>query len=153
MRDALRELPETAPPDDVWAQIERRTFGEPRRHADRWWFAAAAGTLLAVTAGLWTVGPAPTTAPVNDIASLMTQSQQLERRVARRGTAESVEWGASRRALIYRITDLDRELAPLSIDPSRDPARAETLWRQRVALMQSLAELDRVDASHRTLAL
>lgn len=93
------------------------------------------------------------TAPAGDIASLVTQSQQLERRVARQGTsARKAEWDG-RRALVYRIADLDRELAPLSIDPSRDPARAETLWRQRVALMQSLAELDRIDALRRTLAL
>ena len=95
----------------------------------------------------------PTNASGGDLASLMAQSQQLERRVARHGANENGEWGSSRRALVYRIADLDRELAPLSIDPSRDPVRAERLWRQRVALMQSLAELDRVGAPHRTLAL
>jgi hypothetical protein len=152
LRDALRELPEAAPPDDVWAKIERRAFGDTRRHAGRWGFAAAA--LVAVTAAVWLFGRAPVAAPLSEIASLMVESQQLERRVAKRGTpAASVEWDASRRALIYRIADLDRELAPLSFDPSRDPARAEMLWRQRVALMQSLAELDRSDAPHRTLAL
>lgn len=83
----------------------------------------------------------------------MAQSQQLERRVARHGAREDSAWSASRRALVYRIADLDRELAPLSIDPSRDPVRAERLWRQRVGLMQSLAELDRAGAPHRTLAL
>jgi len=102
---------------------------------------------------VWMIGRAPEAARGSDLATLMAQSQQLERRVARHGTPESVEWGASRRALVYRIADLDRELAPLSIDPSRDPVRAERLWRERVALMQSLAELDRADAPHRTLAL
>ena len=150
----MRGLPEALPPDDVWAEIERSAFGETRRHQGRWWLAAAAGTLLTVAAGVWLLARAPVAAPMSDIASLMVESQQLERRVARRGTpVASTEWSASRRALIYRIADLDRELAPLSIDPSRDPARAETLWRQRVALMQSLAELDRIDAPHRTLAL
>ena len=83
----------------------------------------------------------------------MAQSQQLERRVARHGAPEDAAWSASRRALVYRIADLDRELAPLSIDPSRDPIRAEQLWRQRVGLMQSLTELDRAAVPHRTLAL
>lgn len=153
LQDALRKLPEAAPPDDVWAEIERRAFGEPGHHDRRLWIAAAAAMLLAVAAGLWMLSGAPGNAPASDIASLMAQSQQLERRVARQGTpAMSAEWDG-RRALIYRIADLDRELAPLSIDPSRDPARAETLWRQRVMLMQSLAELDRIDVPHRTLAL
>jgi len=126
---------------------------ESHRHAGGWWFAAAAA-VAAVSIGVWVLNRAPAAAPVTDLASLMAQSQQLERRVARHGTPESAEWGASRRALVYRIADLDRELAPLSVDPTRDPRRAETLWRQRVALMQSLAELDRVDAPRpRTLAL
>jgi hypothetical protein len=115
--------------------------------------AAAAGALLAVTAGIWLLGLAPTSGSGGDLASLMAQSQKLERRVARHGANENGEWDSSRRALVYRIADLDRELAPLSIDPSRDPVRAERLWRQRVALMQSLVELDRVDAPHRMLAL
>ncbi len=153
MRDALRELPEAAPPDDVWEEIERRTGAQPHRSRSGAWIAAAAGVLLAVSVGVWMIGRAPEAARGSDLATLMAQSQQLERRVARHGTPESAEWGASRRALVYRIADLDRELAPLSIDPSRDPVRAERLWRQRVALMQSLAELDRADAPHRTLAL
>ena len=60
----------------------------------------------------------------------------------------------ARAAVVYRIADLDRELAPLALDPVRDPERAEALWRQRVALMQSLAELDAPDAAspRRTVA-
>jgi hypothetical protein len=137
----------------VWDEIERRARSRPHRSRGIAWVAAAAGALLAVSAGIWLLGRVPTNASGADLASLMAQSQQLERRVARRGANENGEWGSSRRALVYRIADLDRELAPLSIDPSRDPVRAEQLWRQRVALMQSLAELDRADAPHRTLAL
>jgi hypothetical protein len=103
--------------------------------------------------GLWVVARAPGPTPADNLASLMAQSQQLERVVARHGMAENAEWSASRSALVYRIADLDRELAPLSIDPSRDPVRTERLWRQRVVLMQSLAEIDRARVPHRTLAL
>jgi len=141
------------PPDDVWREIERRTQARPHHHRGAAWGAVAAGALLAVSAGMWFLGGASTSVSHGDLASLMAQSQQLERRVARHDANENGEWGSSRRALVYRIADLDRELAPLSIDPSRDPNRAERLWRQRVALMQSLAELDRADAPHRTLAL
>ena len=153
LRDALRALPEAAPPDDVWYEVERRTRGGRHRRGRMAWVAAAAGALLAVTTGSWLLGRAPTSGSGGDLASLMAQSQKLERRVARHGANENGEWDSSRRALVYRIADLDRELAPLSIDPSRDPVRAERLWRQRVALMQSLVELDRVDAPHRMLAL
>lgn len=152
MRDALQALPEATAPDDVWGEIERR-IDLPRGRNAAWWLATAAAALLTISAGLWVVAHAPSPAPADDLASLMTQSQQLERLVARHGTAENAEWSASRSALVYRIADLDRELAPLSIDPSRDPVRTERLWRQRVALMQSLAEIDRAQVPHRTLAL
>ena len=155
LRDALRKLPVVAPPDDVWAEIERRTDGTSHRPgAERWWVGAAAAAAFVIAAGVWLLGRSPATTEASDIASLVAQSQQLERRVARHRTqSDTSAWSASRRVLVYRIADLDRELAPLSIDPARDPVRAETLWRQRVALMQSLAELDRTDAPRRALAL
>jgi len=153
LRDALRELPEAAPPDDVWEAIERRTGARSHRRKSAWSVAAAAAALLAVSTAVWIVAHAPTAPPGANLTSLMAQSQQLERRVARHGAPEDAAWSASRRALVYRIADLDRELAPLSIDPARDPVRAEQLWRQRVGLMQSLAELDRAGAPPRTLAL
>lgn len=152
VRDALQALPEVTAPDDLWREIERRV-DSPRGRNGVWWLATAAAALLTISTGLWVVVRAPSPAPMDDLASLMAQSQQLERQVARRGAAGNAEWSASRRALVYRIADLDRELAPLSIDPSRDPVRTERLWRQRVALMQSLAEIDRAQVPHRTLAL
>ena len=85
---------------------------------------------------------------------LVAQSQQLERRVVLYRAESTDAWAASRRAVLYRIADLDRDLAPLSVDPTRNLARTESLWRQRVALMQSLAEIDRTDAARRrTFAL
>lgn len=137
----------------MWEEIERRTQARPHRYRGAAWGVAAAGALLVISAGMWLQGRVPMNASGGDLVSLMAQSQQLERRVARHGANENGEWSSSRGALVYRIADLDRELAPLSIDPSRDPVRAERLWRQRVALMQSLAELDRAGAPHRTLAL
>ncbi len=137
----------------MWEAVERRTGARSHRRKSVWSVAAAAAALLAVSAGVWVVARAPVEPPAGTLALLMAQSQQLERGVARHGAPKDAAWSASRRALVYRIADLDRELAPLSIDPSRDPARAERLWRQRVGLMQSLTELDRAAAPHRTLAL
>ena len=135
----------------MWEAVERRIGARSHRLKSLWSVAAAA--LLAVSAAAWIVVRAPAEPPAGNLASLMAQSQQLERHVARHGASEDAAWSASRRALVYRIADLDRELAPLSIDPSRDPVRAEQLWRQRVGLMQSLTELDRAAAPHPTLAL
>jgi hypothetical protein len=144
-----------APPDDVWAQIERRTRPASRRYGTRrWWLAAAAIVVVTAGAALVVFQHTSERAAAGDIASLVAQSQRLEQRVALRRSQSTDEWAASRRALVYRIADLDRELAPLSIDPARDPARAEMLWRQRVALMESLSEIDRADVwqSRRALA-
>jgi hypothetical protein len=154
-RDALQALPAVAPPDDVWVQIERRTRPVAERDgARRWPLAAAAVLVISATAGIVVFERSPNRAAAGDIPALVAQSQRLEQRVALRGSQTTDEWAASRRVLVYRIADLDRELAPLSIDPTRDPVRAEMLWRQRVALMESLSEIDRADAwqSRRALA-
>ena len=136
-------------------QIERRTRPVAERDgARRWPLAAAAVLVISATAGIVVFERSPNRAAAGDIPALVAQSQRLEQRVALRGSQTTDEWAASRRVLVYRIADLDRELAPLSIDPTRDPVRAEMLWRQRVALMESLSEIDRADAwqSRRALA-
>jgi hypothetical protein len=153
--DVLQALPAVAPPDDVWAQIERRTRPVTQRHGvRRWWLAAAAMVVVSATAGIVMFERSTARAAAGGIPALVAQSQRLERRVGLQRAQSTDEWDASRRALVYRIADLDRELAPLSIDPARDPVRAEMLWRQRIALMESLSEIDRADVwqSRRALA-
>lgn len=147
LRDALLALPVVAPPDDVWAQIERRTR-TGSAHRVGWWLAIAATVVVAIAAAVLVLTRAPEPA-AGGIAVLVAQSQQLERRVVLYRAESTDAWDASRRALLYRIADLDRDLAPLSVDPTQNLARTETLWRQRVALMQSLAEIDRADAARR----
>ena len=152
LHDALQALPVVALPDDVWAEVERRTQTRlhVRRGIPRRWYAAAAAGVLAISVALL-LARSPTS---GDIPLLVAQSQQLEGAVVLYRAESADAWGASRRALMYRIADLDRDLAPLSVDPSRDPARTEALWRQRIALMQSLAEIDRAAAAQpRTVSL
>jgi len=110
--------------------------------------------VVSATAGIVMFERSPARAAAGDIPALVAQSQRLERSVGLQRAQSTDEWDASRRALVYRIADLDRELAPLSIDPARDPVRAEMLWRQRIALMESLSEIDRADVwqSRRALA-
>jgi len=142
---ALRELPTAAPPAEVWAEIERRTRVAPRRRVDRRWIGVASAAALALAIGAVTYERHGATRGVAGIPALVARSQSLERQIAR--SQPGARWGEGRAAVVYRIADLDRELAPLALDPVRDPERAEVLWRQRVALMQSLSELDVPDAS------
>jgi hypothetical protein len=141
---ALKELPTAAPPADAWAAIERRTRLRSQRRIDPRWIGVASAAAIAVAFGVAMYERGGTKRAAADIPALVARSQSLEREIAQR---PDVRWGDGRAALVYRIADLDRELAPLALDPVRDPRRAERLWRQRVALMQSLSELDGPDAS------
>ncbi len=138
-----------APPDDVWVNVERRTQErfDDRAGLRRWGALSAAAAVAVITAAAFVLTRAPAP-PSGAIPVLVAQSQQLERAVLDRAGSTDT-WAASRRALLYRIADVDRDLAPLSVDPTQNPARAESLWRQRVALMRTLAEIDRADSARR----
>ena len=116
-----------------------------RRRVDWRWIGVASAAALALAIGVVTYERADATRAAAGIPALVARSQSLERQIAH--TQPEARWGEGRAAVVYRIADLDRELAPLVLDPVRDPERAEALWRQRVALMQSLSELDAPDAS------
>jgi hypothetical protein len=138
-------LPTAAPPADAWAAIERRTRAGPRRPFDRRWVGVASAATIAIAFGVAMFERGDDTRPASDIPVLVARSQSLEREISQ--VRPDVRWGDGRAALVYRIADLDRELAPLALDPVRDPQRAEALWRQRIALMQSLSELDTPEES------
>ena len=105
-------------------EIERRTRTESDQRGGfrRWWLATAAAGLVAITAVALVLmrAPAPST---GDIPLLVAQSQQLERRVVLYHAESSDAWDASRRALLYRIADLDRDLAPLTRRPEPETPR------------------------------
>jgi hypothetical protein len=148
LAEALRALPTAAPPADAWAAIERRTR-TARRRIDWRWVGVASAATIAVAFGVAVYEREPTRSA--EIPALVARSQSLEREIAL--TRPDVRWGDGRAAVVYRIADLDRELAPLALDPVRDPKREEALWRQRVALMQSLSEIDAPDTGPvRTIA-
>jgi hypothetical protein len=145
--DALRSLPLLAVPDDVWTVVAARVgaTAPPRRRRGRFAVTAAligaVGALLLLPQGRQ---------PTHGIAALVAQSQQVEQRIAAQPAAAQ---NNGRAALIYGITELDCELAPLSIEPARDPQRAEQLWRTRVRMLETLAELDRADAAREVLSI
>ena len=141
--EALRSLPLLAVPDDIWLAVAKRT--RPSAPTRRGWLAAAAVMVGAVSALLLVARGQPQGEAIN---VLMAQSQQIERRLAAPSAAR-----VGRAALVYGIAELDRELAPLCIEPARDPGRAEQLWRTRVRLLESLAELDRAGATQSGLSI
>ena len=165
----LRALDDIEPGDEVWARIQSRTTMPPAggdhivRGASRFrWhsrvvapLAVAAGLLIAVMVGLLSVnafnlkgsnGAVERSVSAADTAleALYRRSRELEPLVqgARYARSDSAE-----RAFIYRIADVDSQLAgvePGGMAPSR--REVEKLWGQRVALLESLAEVRRARA-------
>ena len=169
MRRSLAALPQEDVPADVWHVVLQRTGGVPRseraprrRPAFRYVGLIALAACVAVAAVIVPRVPnrEPPATPTASTAlpALVAESQRLERGlsgsafslqpsaldlIARDASAGETNWQSSRRALVYRIADLDDELSALNFAPERDRARAEALWRRRVELMHSLAEVER----------
>lgn len=165
IKHALNELPDIDPADEVWQNIEQRLrmtedladerdlqrqHGSPRRRS--WANLATAATVFfaAALSILW-FNPADdsvpelTSAPPSD---LVLRSQRLESQVFYPLTrsvlpAGQVAWNSSQQALLYRIADVDSELRLNYEEQMRDPRERERLWRQRVALLESLVEVQR----------
>jgi len=142
---ALRALPDYAAPVDGWSRVVRRN-GRDRRPAGLAWAAAAATVILALAAMLRLPGESlpplqPLTA-ASELDGLRERSAWLEAQLAglpepaaqRLGTAYTVALLEDRLAL------LDDALSEAALEPG--PAvHAETLWRERVALMGSLVQV------------
>jgi hypothetical protein len=176
IRTGLRTLEDIDPGDEVWAGIQSRTAGHPASGSqaggngiahvtfrNRWRpqvlapLAMAAGLVVTVTVGLLSINGFNTNESdgssqllVSDAASdtalqaLHRRSRELEPLVqgARYARSDSAE-----RAFIYRIADVDSQLAdaePGGVAPSR--REVQKLWGQRVALLESLAEVRRARA-------
>ena len=155
---ALRELPELAPPETVWREVQSRLQTQPRRATRSrttrpvglWPAAAAAVLLIGVMAGIrW--GEAPTDVEslreieAEDVAArietLTRRSRALEREVASLPVVTVTE-GPTLRALAGRIMAVDHRLS----DGASATARSEQLWRTRVDLMESYAQLRREES-------
>ncbi|MEJ2090105.1 MAG: hypothetical protein P8Y69_16915 [Gammaproteobacteria bacterium] len=160
IRDGLRALPDIEPDAAVWDRVqsapsrsEVRSFSvRPSSRGTRAPVALAAGMLLAVALGLVAVvwlQPGTSTevlaGPEADptLQALYRRSQELEglwhdgRRMP----------DATELAYLYRIADLDGQLALVEPAGGRDSRRAEQLWNRRVELMESLAEVRRARAA------
>ncbi len=164
LRSELRSLPDPEPDAALLGRIQARAAGQSASAPGRWLrlargpYGLAAGLLIALTAGLVTIGvdqrggaaPGGGLAGASDtgntdrvLAVLHERSRQLEPLTIRAG---SLAGDPAASALKVRIADVDGQLAA-ALDGELSQAEAQRLWGQRVALLESLAEVRRARAA------
>lgn len=147
----LRALPAIEPEPEVWAAVERR-----RRKAWLARFPVATAATVFLAAALTVVWWNPAgigqhdeeatfAGPVTSdpVAELVLRSQRLESALLSPASVAEAGTSASERALLFGIADVDAQLSALYESGDVDPGVREQLWRQRVMLLESLAEEQR----------
>lgn len=164
LRDTLRALPDPDPEPALWDRIQAaakpagRRGGAVVRFPGRFIpYAAAAGLLLALGAGVLGVNAdRQSTATHGASAAVVDGTEATEDPVLRvlherSKRLEPLMLSANRRdpterALRMRIADLDGQISG-SAGAGLNRQQAERLWGQRVALLESLAEVRRARAT------
>lgn len=166
LREALRALPDTTPPREVWHRIEAQARAEglfrsavPWRRA-RW--LAGAGIAATVALAVLQLPPFDTGTPpetpmdaavtvppwseeeasLRNLDALMVRSRWLERNL-RALPAEPRVMRAGTAATIGELEDRIAAIDYALNDPNADlsTAEAEVFWRERVRLMDSLVQV------------
>jgi hypothetical protein len=150
LRERLAALPLETPPAAAWATIrsELEQRAQPQRAPQRrspWWLAlAAAIATAAIVPGLQTPAPAPTEATVAaspELAALMQRSRLLESeirelRASAAGLAESqFDWESA----------IENDLALVDVGLAARGDGSESLWRERVRLLEELRTAAQMD--------
>lgn len=151
MKAELASLPPVNPDPAVWQAIQERTGGHRPGWLQRFPLATAASVFVAaaLTIVLW--NPASTPVDVggprvsDPVAELMLRSQHLESELFTRAGASTIGT-TSEEAMLYAIAEVDVQLNELYASDSPDAAERERLWRQRVMLLESLADVQRGQA-------
>ena len=158
LRQNLQALPDLEPDPALWARIQERARPEAGGGSARDRFAPyamAAGLLLAVTAGLLGVNvnrDAELEAALtpNPSVSLPLESEEIRALQARSRQLEPLTQSYSQdpvtSAFRYRIDDVDSQLSSMP-EGRLNQQEAQRLWGQRVALLESLAEVRRARAA------
>lgn len=156
LKAELGALPPVTPGPEVWQAIQERS-GLRSPWLQRFPLATAATVFLAAALAvvLWNPQSAPTShspavagVEVNDpLAPLVLRSQRLESELLSHASAAATGGvSSSEEALMFGIADVDAQLNALYEAERFDPAERERLWRQRVMLLESLAEAQRNQA-------
>ena len=139
LKEALKALTPFDPPVDGWQRLQRALPATPQRRNRRLaaGLALAASVLVAIGAALRLPVPQRPTALDRDIAALMLQSRSLEQDLARLRPQVAV-WNAGYEAAAQAI---EGRLAVVDVQLNHaQPESARRLWRDRVALLDSLVE-------------
>ncbi len=166
LRGQLKDLPDVPLDDQVWmAQLPK----PQRSIWLRFPLATAASVCLTTALGIyWLVGGGVSEAPTQPsyatasqiapdglrLAALMNQSRDLELRLAapssrqQQGIRQAAQneplqrapaMSATERRLMYRLADVDAQIARLYEADAVDPNARVELWRQRVNVLESIA--------------
>ncbi len=161
LKQSLRKLPEIEPDPAVWVKIQDRAgsknAGPESGLAGGWTaprFAIAAGLLLAVSAGILGVNVlrdgSPQTLKPNQVASLPVGNEAIQVLRARSRQLEPITQSYPSDPVVsafrYRIADVDSQISSMP-EGHLDHQEAQRLWGQRVALLESLAEVRRARAA------
>lgn len=161
LQQTLRALPDIEPDPALWTKIQTRA--RPERAGSRGLggsrFAMAAGLLLAVTAGIVGVnvlrnGDLTQTLPPNQVVSLPVElsggNEAIQALQARSRQLDPITHSYRSDPVIsafrYRIADVDSQLSSMP-EGRLNQQEAQRLWGQRVALLESLAEVRRARAA------
>lgn len=152
MKSELAALPPVTPDPSVWQAIRERTGDAGSLWLQRFPLATAASVFVAATLTmvLWNptgnLQPSPGPQASDPVAQLMLQSQRLESELLTRTNAPAVPTTSSEQALVYGIADVDSQLNEIYTSGKSDRGERERLWRQRVMLLESLADIQRSQA-------
>lgn len=145
----LRALPAYTPPPGGWNALSARMAAKRRRFvAMTGGFALAASVVVAISAVLLKTGAVPDVPETHvagtgpgqstQVAQLITRSQALERELSS-ARPQVVVWNSGREA---RAAAIEQRLRMIDAQLNyADPDSAESLWRDRVKLMNALVEL------------
>jgi hypothetical protein len=146
MRDiqaALRQLPNTARPGQAtWAEIENRVAQRSAQKPGRWRQVWPMGLVASIglLAGLLLAGKGADESALEasrtNLVALQEQSRQIETQLMR---TSAYSGSPSEQALMFRLADVDAQLAMLASGAALDEIRQrELLWQQRIELMRAL---------------
>lgn len=151
MRDALRALPVERPEASRWPLLSARMRRQPRRRPLAWLALAAGVALAAVALPRLLQVPGPVDPPPAEqvqvprgpaaLDALIERSSRLERQLA--SGPGALRSGAAVLASDWILGDIAALDARLGETPAAP--EAEALWRQRVELLDTLADLQQAE--------